>query len=74
MSAYETLVKRVAETIWDNRHDSWNGQSRAVLAEVYRTLENVTPDGWQASAPRSDWLAMLRASPLAAPAEKETEG
>src|SRR6185312_2611736 len=58
------------------------GDARAALAESFRTLENVTPEmiayqlrrGLPETWARRDYLAALRASPLAAPAEKETEG
>jgi len=52
---------------------------RAALAEVFRTLENVTPEmkaaWWKTSAGHDleeEWLVMLRASPPAPPAEKES--
>ena len=58
---------------------------RAALAEAFRTLENVTPEmtlAYHRCLPgpyvsdrewiEEKFLAMLRASPLAAPAEKES--
>lgn len=46
---------------------------RVSLAEVFRTLEN-SAEAVVRPHLRRDLIAWLRASPLAAPAEKETEG
>ena len=70
MSAYEELLKRCAEAMWTD--SQYNGVA-AVLAEVLRTLETVTPEMVQAwnddeeSTAHSDWLSMLHASPLEPP-------
>lgn len=68
MSAYEELVERCRI----HPTDCTEADMRAVLAEVLRTLETVTPEMWDALPPRAldfdeAYLAMLRASPLAPP-------
>lgn len=87
MSAYKELVERCAEASkYVQPYSGKHARIRAVLAEVFRTLETVTPemvDAWMDAAfhdepmdglsakdtnthgARADWLAMLRASPLA---------
>ena len=72
MSAYRELVYRAA-VAWGNADlDAITSMKRA-LAEVFRTLEN-SADAVVRPNLRRDLIAWLRASPLAAPAEKETEG
>ena len=88
MSAYEDLRKRIADYltgqfIMDDISrvpaDECLREADYILAEVYRTLENVTPemdDAWDLPGRKIDetciantFLAMLRASPLAPPKE-----
>lgn len=65
MTDYEELAERCRD-LW------WMGSVEPILAEVYRTLENITPEMLLVSdddMPEWNWLAMLRASPLAPPKE-----
>lgn len=78
MNPYEELHKRCYEALW--RDGKYSGVD-AVMAEVFRTLETVTPEMVDAVVPGSvrrrtieerakeDWIAMLRVSPLAPPKE-----
>lgn len=82
MSAYEELVGRCVNAqpfLGQPGYDPADDNMRAVLAEVLRTLETVTPEMADAfmkspiEASKSPygsryWLAMLRASPLTPPA------
>lgn len=75
MSAYEELVERVVRTA-GSHYEADADIGRAILAEVLRTLETMTPEmerEWGAAGGKAhingsgasrDWLAMLRASPL----------
>ena len=80
-SAYDELVERcVRAAIHEGGGGSdrgWIGVTEAILAEVARTLENVTSEmddawdlpGWEIdeTAVARTFLAMLRASPLFPP-------
>lgn len=75
MSAYEELVERVAragrpKAILDVG-DHCRDLARAQIAEVFRTLETVTPEmafeGLGETSCNHMFRAMLRASPLAPP-------
>ena len=96
MSAYGQLVERCARELfldrypdssWTRLHDmsknDYCGHARAILAEVLRTLEAVTPEMEEAGLSTSyglntvealskDWTAMLRASPLAPDQDKKS--
>ena len=75
MSAYDDLHDRCMTEI--TGEDSLIDGVHAVLAEVLRTLETVTPEMFRAwgraatlrtgDGATRDWLAMLHASPLAPP-------
>lgn len=79
MSAYEELVERCARAICnDEPRLPWNEASaedcrkasRAVLAEVLRTLETVTPEMEREMEPPmnvQDWRVVLHASPITTP-------
>lgn len=81
MSAYEELHKRC----YDLTIEAGDEDVHIILREVLRTLEAVTPemvdawiespiyaglDGDKMAAPE-EWLAMLRASPLVPPKDKQ---
>ena len=73
MSGHEELLERIAPFVWDYSH----GHARALLAEVRRTLEAVTPEMSEAGDCAFEngyvhevYSAMLRASPLTPPKEK----
>lgn len=75
MSAYEELIERCEKIVTEGydtgAFDSlgYDAATRAILAEVLRTLEIVTPEMARAHGEaepnsRAEWLAALRASPL----------
>lgn len=68
MSAYDELVARCIDAYWADAEGDLEFDIKAVLAEVFRTLKNVTPEMKETMAnhiiEKDDWLAMLRASPL----------
>jgi hypothetical protein len=77
VNAYDELVERCAEII-PLSDEPATIVARAVLAEVLRTLETVTPDMEEAGLRTSyglntvealakDWSAMLCASPVTPP-------
>lgn len=77
MSAYEELIVRCAHAAvtkgGGGADRGWIGVTEAILAEVLRTLEVVTPEMFEAYCaegcfPQS-WVATLRASPLQPPAK-----
>ena len=70
MSAYEELRRRCSEALW--KDGKYQGVD-VVLTEIFRTLEN-SAEAVVRPHLRRDLIAWLRVSPLAAPAEKETEG
>lgn len=81
MSGYEELVERCGKAAHSINWRTCETADimRLVLAEVFRTLETVTPEmehAWhnqpvgrlsRKATAQNDWLAMLRTSPLAPP-------
>ena len=95
MSAYEELRQEIADYLTSQfiyrpdelPKDECHKEAAHVLARIFRTLENVTPEmtlAYHRCLPgpcvsdrewiEEKFLAMLRAAPIAAPAEKEAEG
>ena len=76
MSQYEELRERCCQVIIGRVPERVVDD---ILAEVFRTLETVTPEMLAPFAkvtkkmPRPTWLAMLRASPLAPPKDNGNE-
>lgn len=81
-TAYEELRKQIADYLTDNficsdvtavPADECFKEADFLLALIFRTLENVTPEMRCAinvrAMPRPTWLAMLKVSPLAPPKE-----
>lgn len=69
MSAYEELRDRCEGIVWTSYELSVEATVQMVLAEVFRTLETMTPVSLgyldTAGEMNETWLALLRASPLA---------
>jgi len=71
VSAYEKLVSDVEVEIKNARQGYEKAQAVRILGGIFRILETVTPEMRsvldQEDLNPEDWLAMLRASPLAPP-------
>ena len=75
MTVYEELVERCAAVLFDHYESDVPTTVRAILAEVSRTLEDVTPEMYATASDHmisahdayAAWQSMRLASPLTAP-------